>query len=34
VMYFGGIMVAGMIALVFLMLSTLVIWGGIQNLSL
>ena len=34
IMYFGGIMVAGMIALVFLMLSTLVIWGGIQNLSL
>lgn len=34
VMYFGGIMVAGMITLVFLMLSTLVIWGGIQNLSL
>jgi len=34
IMYFGGIMVAGMIALVFLMLSTLVIWGGIQNLNL
>jgi hypothetical protein len=34
VMYFGGIMVAGMVAFVFLMLSTLVIWGSIQNLSL
>jgi len=34
VMYFGGIMVAGMVALVFLMLSTLVIWGGIQNLNI
>jgi hypothetical protein len=34
IMYFGGIMVAGMIALVFLMLSTFVIWGGIQNLNI
>ena len=34
IMYFGGIVVAGMIALVFLMLSTLVIWGSIQNLNL
>jgi len=34
VMYFGGIMVAGMIALVFLMLSTLVIWGSVQNLAI
>jgi hypothetical protein len=34
VMYFGGIMVAGMIALVFLMLSTLVIWGSVQNLNI
>ena len=34
IMYFGGLVVAGMIALVFLMLSTLVIWGSIQNLNL
>ena len=34
VMYFGGIMIAGTIALAFLMLSTLVIWGSLQNLSI
>lgn len=34
IMYFGGVMVAGMIAMVFLMLSTFVIWGGIQNLNI
>ena len=34
VMYFGGIMIAGMVAFAFLMLSTLVIWGSIQNLNL
>lgn len=34
VMYFGGIMIAGAIALAFLMLSTLVIWGSLQNLSI
>lgn len=33
-MYFGGIMIAGTIALAFLMLSTLVVWGSIQNLSI
>jgi hypothetical protein len=32
-MYFGGIMIAGAIALAFLMLSTLVIMGSLQNLS-
>ena len=34
VMYFGGIMIAGVIALAFLMLSTLVIMGSLQNLSI
>lgn len=34
VMYFGGIMIAGAIALAFLMLSTLVIMGSLQNLSI
>lgn len=34
VMYFGGIMIAGLVALAFLMLSTLIIWGGVQNLKL
>jgi hypothetical protein len=34
VMYFGGIMIAGTIALAFLMLSTLVIWGSLQNLPI
>ena len=33
VMYFGGIMIAGTIAFAFLMLSTLVIWGSLQNLN-
>jgi hypothetical protein len=33
-MYFGGIMIAGLVALAFLMLSTLIIWGGVQNLNL
>ena len=32
VMYFGGIMIAGAVALAFLMLSTLVIMGSLQNL--
>lgn len=34
VMYFGGVMIAGTVALAFLMLSTLVIWGSLQNLSI
>jgi hypothetical protein len=34
VMYFGGIMIAGAVALAFLMLSTLVIMGSLQNLSI
>jgi len=34
VMYFGGIMVAGTVSLAFLMLSTLVIWGSLQNLAI
>ena len=32
-MYFGGIMIAGTVSLAFLMLSTLVILGSLQNLS-
>lgn len=33
-MYFGGVMIAGTVALAFLMLSTLVILGSLQNLSI
>jgi len=33
-MYFGGIMIAGTVALAFLMLSILVILGSMQNLSI
>jgi hypothetical protein len=31
---FGGILIAGVVALGFLMVSTLVIWGSVQNLQL
>lgn len=32
-LYFGGILIAGVVASGFLMVCTLVIWGGLQNLQ-
>jgi len=31
---FGGILIAGVVAMGFLMVATLVIWGSLQNLTI